>query len=146
MFVICICVWISTNMNVHLLEPHWFLTSLLARPFPTLHSSLCFYCPLQTKDKSCHSFTTQCLPSQHCYSSVGHYGHVLSAQGCTNRELLWNHLLPGSQAQHQPHLLLQRCYESPKSEANLKKLMGLTTDKKDDTNISALREEHENSC
>uniref|UniRef100_A0A8C6UH22 UPAR/Ly6 domain-containing protein n=1 Tax=Neogobius melanostomus TaxID=47308 RepID=A0A8C6UH22_9GOBI len=52
--------------------------------------------PLTTKekDKACsHMTTTQCLPDEVCASSRGYEGteHVLSAQGCVQRDLCGSH-------------------------------------------------------
>uniref|UniRef100_A0A672ZLK8 UPAR/Ly6 domain-containing protein n=1 Tax=Sphaeramia orbicularis TaxID=375764 RepID=A0A672ZLK8_9TELE len=79
---------------IHVLGPCWFLLSVLMAtalmvPAVGVDSLLCYYCPLQHKDKSCPNITSQCLPDQRCSISWGFYGsiHIVSAQRCVNKQL-----------------------------------------------------------
>ncbi|XP_039987892.1 uncharacterized protein LOC120792702 isoform X3 [Xiphias gladius] len=125
-----------------------------------LTSSGCFYIQEdgitkteQHKGKSCANTTSQCLPEQRCSSSRGHYGsiHILSAQGCVDSEFCGSHEIIS-------HLGVKynvshtccckdKCNGTPKSDAGLKKLLGMTKDESDYTNITnGLREEPWDSC
>uniref|UniRef100_A0AAY5F288 UPAR/Ly6 domain-containing protein n=1 Tax=Electrophorus electricus TaxID=8005 RepID=A0AAY5F288_ELEEL len=83
---VILCFW--------LLQASFLKSSLLCilQLFPinmTSSGLLCYYCPLQDRDKSCLNVTTQCLPREHCSSSWGHYGsvHMVSAHGCVAQDL-----------------------------------------------------------
>lgn len=157
-FYLPLCVWIYISQDVHQLGQHRFLTAILLAtalvlPALTLDTLLCYYCPLQHKGKSCANTTSQCLPEQRCSSSRGHYGsiHILSAQGCVDSEFCGSHEIIS-------HLGVKynvshtccckdKCNGTPKSDAGLKKLLGMTKDESDYTNITnGLREEPWDSC
>ncbi|XP_039987891.1 uncharacterized protein LOC120792702 isoform X2 [Xiphias gladius] len=148
----------QNSQDVHQLGQHRFLTAILLAtalvlPALTLDTLLCYYCPLQHKGKSCANTTSQCLPEQRCSSSRGHYGsiHILSAQGCVDSEFCGSHEIIS-------HLGVKynvshtccckdKCNGTPKSDAGLKKLLGMTKDESDYTNITnGLREEPWDSC
>uniref|UniRef100_A0A665UHS4 UPAR/Ly6 domain-containing protein n=1 Tax=Echeneis naucrates TaxID=173247 RepID=A0A665UHS4_ECHNA len=127
--------------------------SSLVLPAQTLDSLLCFYCPLQHKGQSCTNVTSQCLPDQHCSSSRGRYGsvHVLSAQGCVDRELCGSHELLSYRGvkYNVSHTCCckDKCNGPPKPEVSLKQLLGMLTDKTDHANITdAHEEQHWDSC
>uniref|UniRef100_A0A3P8RQ58 UPAR/Ly6 domain-containing protein n=1 Tax=Amphiprion percula TaxID=161767 RepID=A0A3P8RQ58_AMPPE len=96
-----------------------------------LESLLCYYCPLQPKGKPCTNTTSQCLPDQRCSSSVGRYGsiHVLSAQGCLDKELCGSHEIISYQGvkYNVSHTCCCRdkCNNEPKFDTSLKKLLGM---------------------
>ncbi|XP_042268186.1 protein Bouncer-like [Thunnus maccoyii] len=148
----------NQSPDIHLLGPHYFLTSVLLAtalvlPAFTLDGLLCFYCPLQHKSKSCPKITSQCLPHQHCSSSRGHFGsmHILSAQGCVDSELCGSHEITSYRGvkYNVSHTCCckDKCNGPPKSDVSLKKLLGMITNKTDYTNIThVLREELWDSC
>ncbi|XP_023271052.1 sperm acrosome membrane-associated protein 4-like isoform X1 [Seriola lalandi dorsalis] len=148
----------KNSLGVHQLGPHWFPTSILLAtalvlPALTLDSLLCYYCPLQHKGKSCANITSQCLPDQRCSSSRGRYGsvHILSAQGCVDSELCGSHELLSYRGvkYNVSHTCCckDECNGQPKPEAGLKKLLGMTKDKTDYTNVTNfLRQEPWDSC
>uniref|UniRef100_A0A3Q1AKV1 UPAR/Ly6 domain-containing protein n=1 Tax=Amphiprion ocellaris TaxID=80972 RepID=A0A3Q1AKV1_AMPOC len=116
--------------------PCWFLISILlllalVLPALALESLLCYYCPLQPKGKPCTNTTSQCLPDQRCSSSVGRYGsiHVLSAQGCLDKELCGSHEIVSYQGvkYNVSHTCCCRdkCNNEPKFDTSLKKLLGM---------------------
>lgn len=152
-----LCVWVYIRLDVRLLELFWFLTSILLAidlvlPAPTLHNLSCYYCPLQKKNKSCPDITSQCLPNQLCANSRGHYGtiHILSAQGCVDRELCGSQEMISYRGvkYNVTHTCCckDKCNEWPKSDAILKKLLGMSPDKMDVNISNALREELWDSC
>ncbi|XP_041795611.1 protein Bouncer-like [Chelmon rostratus] len=144
----------SISLDVHLLGPRWFLTSILlataALALPlSLENLLCYYCPLQHKGKSCPNVTSRCLPDQRCSSSRGRYGsvHVLSAQGCVDPELCGSHEIISHRGvkYNVSHTCCCKdtCNGPPKSDSSLKMLLGMITD----TNIThVLKEEPWDSC
>ncbi|XP_070829141.1 protein Bouncer-like [Chaetodon trifascialis] len=147
------------SLDVQLLGPRWFLTSILLAtaalvlPALSLDSLLCYYCPLQHKGKSCPNITSQCLPDQRCSSSRGRYGsiHVLSAQGCVDPELCGSHEIISYRGvkYNISHTCCCKdsCNVPQKSDANLKMLLGMITEKMDYTNTThALEEEPWDSC
>uniref|UniRef100_A0A3Q3N3Q6 UPAR/Ly6 domain-containing protein n=1 Tax=Mastacembelus armatus TaxID=205130 RepID=A0A3Q3N3Q6_9TELE len=101
----------------------------------TLDSLLCYYCPMQHKDKSCPNITSQCLPSHRCSSSRGYYGsvHIVSAQGCVHRDLCGSHeIITYRKIKiNVTHTCCckDKCNHPLKSETNLKKLLGMITNK-----------------
>ncbi|XP_044048731.1 protein Bouncer isoform X1 [Siniperca chuatsi] len=148
----------ESRLDIHLLGPQWFLTSILLTtalvlPALSLDSLVCYYCPLQHKGKSCPNITSQCLPDQRCSSSRGHYGsiHILSAQSCVDTELCGSHEIISYRGvkYNVSHTCCckDECNGPSKSDTNLKMLLGMITDKTDYTNINnVLREEPWDSC
>ncbi|XP_035498528.1 protein Bouncer-like [Scophthalmus maximus] len=138
--------------------PHWFLASVLLAtalvvPARTLDSLLCLYCPLRHKGKSCGNFTSQCLPEQRCSSSTARYGsvHMLSAQGCVDGELCGSREIVSHRGveYNVSHACCceDKCNGPPKSDASLKKLLGMNKDKTDHTDLTdVLREPPWDSC
>ncbi|XP_056101049.1 protein Bouncer-like [Rhinichthys klamathensis goyatoka] len=49
---------------------------------------VCHYCPLQARGR-CRNITTECAPSERCFTGWRHYGPVLvlAGQGCASPEL-----------------------------------------------------------
>lgn len=148
-----LCVWIYISLDVHLLGPQWFLMSILLTTALGLDSLLCYYCPLQRRDKSCPNITSECLPNQRCSSSRGHYGslHILSAQGCVDTELCGSHETISYRGVKYTvsHTCCckDKCNSPPKSNTNLKMLLGMTKGKKDNPIITnVLMEEPLDSC
>lgn len=140
-----------------LVGPCWFLTSILLAaalvvPALALDSLLCYYCPLQHKGKPCANITSQCLPDQRCSSSRGHYGsvHILSAQSCVDAHLCGTTemLFYRGVKYNVSHTCCckDECNGPPKSEASLKKLLGIITDKTDVNVTHVRREESWDSC
>uniref|UniRef100_A0A8P4G145 UPAR/Ly6 domain-containing protein n=1 Tax=Dicentrarchus labrax TaxID=13489 RepID=A0A8P4G145_DICLA len=148
----------TSSLDVHLLGPRWFLTSILLAtalvlPALSLDSLMCYYCPLQHKGKSCPNITSQCLPDQRCSNSRGRYGsiHILSAQGCVDTELCGFHesISYRGVKYNVTHTCCckDQCNFLPKSDSNIKMLLGMITDKTNFTNITnVLREEPWDSC
>ncbi|XP_040894821.1 protein Bouncer-like [Toxotes jaculatrix] len=148
----------KNSLDFNQLGPHWFLTSILVAaalvlPALTLDSLLCYYCPLQHKGNSCANITSQCLPDQRCSSSRGRYGsiHILSAQGCVDSGLCGSHEIISYRGVNYnvSHTCCckDNCNGSPKSDANLKKILGMITDKTNHTSITdVLTEEPLDSC
>ncbi|XP_042352514.1 protein Bouncer-like [Plectropomus leopardus] len=148
----------KSSLDLHLLGPHWFLSSILLAtalvlPALSLDSLLCYYCPLQHKGKSCPNITSQCLHDQRCSSSRGHYGslHILSAQGCVDAELCGSHKIISYQGvkYNVSHTCCckDKCNSRPKSDTKLKTLLGMIIDKIYHINITnVLREEPSDSC
>ncbi|KAL7402154.1 hypothetical protein ABVT39_010541 [Epinephelus coioides] len=148
----------KSSLDVFLLGPHWFLTSILLAtalvlPALNLDGLLCHYCPLQHKGKSCSNLTSECLPNQRCASSRGHYGsfHILSAQGCVDTELCGSYEIISYRGVkfNVSHTCCCRdnCNSRPKSDTNLKTLLGMITDKIEHSHINdVLREESLDSC
>ncbi|XP_068578492.1 protein Bouncer-like [Cebidichthys violaceus] len=146
------------SLDVHLLGPRRLLTSILfatvlVLPALSLDSLLCYYCPLQRKGQSCPNITSQCLPDQRCSSSRGHYGslHILSAQGCVDTELCGSHEIASYRGvkYNVSHTCCckDKCNGRPKSDTNLKMLIGMIAVKIDYTNTTnVLREELWDSC
>lgn len=137
---VIVCVWPDSSLDVPLLGPRWFLTSMLMAaallvPALTLDSLLCYYCPLQHKAKPCTNITSQCLPNQRCSSSSGRYGsvHILSAQSCVDAQLCGStEILSYRGVKYNvSHTCCckDKCNGPPKSEASLKELLGIITDK-----------------
>ncbi|XP_054475933.1 protein Bouncer-like isoform X2 [Anoplopoma fimbria] len=129
------------------------MTTALVLPALSLDSLLCFYCPLQHKGNSCPNITSQCLPDQRCSSSRGHYGslHILSAQGCVDTKLCGSHEITSYRGvkYNVSHTCCckDECNGRPKSDANLKKLLGMMAVKTNHRNIAnVLREELWDSC
>lgn len=150
----CVCVCAFESVEVHPLGPGWFLTSILLAtsslvvPALSLDSLLCYYCPLQVKGNSCPNLTSQCLPDQRCSSSRGRYGsvHILSAQGCVNSDLCGSHEIVSHRGVEYniSHTCCckDKCNTPPKSDVNLKKLLGM--DYTDNSHV--LQEEAWDSC
>ncbi|XP_029290069.1 protein Bouncer-like [Cottoperca gobio] len=148
----------KSSLDIHLLGPLWILTSVLLAtalvlPAVSLDSLLCYYCPLQHKGKSCPNFTSQCLPDQRCSSSRGHYGslHILSAQGCVDTELCGSHEITSYRGvkYNVSHTCCckDKCNSRPKSDVNLKMLLGMLAHKLHCPNmLNDLREEFRDSC
>lgn len=154
---VIVCVWPDCSLDVPLLGPRWFLTSMLMAaallvPALTLDSLLCYYCPLQHKAKPCTNITSQCLPNQRCSSSRGRYGsvHILSAQSCVDAQLCGStEILSYRGVKYNvSHTCCckDKCNGPPKSEASLKKLLGIFTDKTDVNVTNVLGEEPWDSC
>nr|XP_046249416.1 sperm acrosome membrane-associated protein 4-like isoform X1 [Scatophagus argus] len=149
----------KSRLDLNLLGQCWCLTSILLAssalvlPALNLDSLLCYYCPLQHKGKSCPNITSQCLPDQRCSSSRGHYGsiHILSGQGCIDAELCGSHEIISYRGvkYNVSHgcCCKDKCNVPPKSDSNLKLLLGMVTDKMDDVNITEVfKEEPWHSC
>nr|XP_019934297.1 PREDICTED: sperm acrosome membrane-associated protein 4-like [Paralichthys olivaceus] len=153
--IIPVCVWIYIRRHW---GPHWFLTSILlatALLLPALSADtlVCHYCPLQHKDKSCGNITSQCLPGQRCSSSTARYGavHVLSAQGCLDGDLCGSHELMSHRGvkYNVSHscCCMDECNGPPRSDAGLKRLLGIMKNKAHNGNITdVLRELAWDSC
>uniref|UniRef100_A0A3Q1GH03 UPAR/Ly6 domain-containing protein n=1 Tax=Acanthochromis polyacanthus TaxID=80966 RepID=A0A3Q1GH03_9TELE len=95
---------------------------LLLVPKPFQQHSTC---------KPCTNTTSQCLPDQRCSSSIGRYGstHVLSAQGCLDKELCGSHEIVSYRGvkYNVSHTCCCRdkCNNELKFDTSLKKLLGM---------------------
>ncbi|KAM9754719.1 protein Bouncer-like [Menidia menidia] len=144
--------------DVHRSAPLWshlmviLLVSALVLPVMSLDGLLCYFCPLQDKKNSCPNITSQCLPSQRCSRSSGHYGafHMLTAQGCVDADLCGSYQLLFHRGVefNVSHTCCckDKCNTVPKPESYLKKLLGMTEAKLDNATTNVQVEEPWDSC
>lgn len=145
------CVLVVTCCSVLLS----ILTTMMAVPTLRTDTLLCYFCPLQHRDRSCNNITTQCLPDEVCVTSTGYFGalHVLSAQGCIKRNLCGSHQFVHHKGvrynAHQACCCKNTCNHPPKADTSLKKLLlGMIRGGKDHVNVSItpVQEETFDSC